>query len=46
MRKFFIGIVIGMLIGMPLAWAASRMVLVDGGGAEISSSNPLIVQTN
>jgi hypothetical protein len=46
MRKFFVGMLIGLLIGIPLAWAASRAVLVDGTGVEISASNPLVIQTN
>ncbi len=45
-KYIFIGILIGMLIGGSIAWAASRIVMVSGAsGAELgTATNPLIVQ--
>jgi len=46
MKKLFIGIIIGMLIGMPIAWAFPlyNIILIDSVGVEITASNPLSVQ--
>ncbi len=44
-KYIVIGIIIGALIGMPLAWAASRITLQNGSGEEVgTAANPLIVQ--
>ena len=44
MKNLIIGIIIGMAISAPIAWAASRMTLVNGQGIEIgTASNPLYI---
>ena len=50
MRRFkdiLLGILIGAMVFAPLAWAASRITLVNGSGVEMgTSASPLIVKTN
>jgi len=42
MRKYIIGFIIGAVIASVVtAYAAARFVLVDGGGTEITATNPL-----
>jgi hypothetical protein len=46
MKKFLIGIIIGMLIAAPIAYAAGRMVWVNGSGNEVGTeSNPLYIES-
>ena len=46
MRNFIMGFIIGVILATVVtAYAASRIVLVDGDGAELAtSSNPLVVR--
>jgi hypothetical protein len=44
MKRFILGLVIGLVIGGGVAFAASRIVLVNGTGNEIgNTSNPVYV---
>jgi len=47
MRNFLMGFIVGAVIfTLATAWAAFRVVLVDGGGTELgTTSNPVIVQS-
>lgn len=45
MRNFFIGVMLGMLVGGGIAWAASSIVWVnDAGQAMGTASNPIYIQ--
>lgn len=47
MRNFIIGLIVGIMLCGSFAYAASRIVLVNGSGNELgTSANPLIVRTN
>lgn len=42
MRNIFIGVIIGMLLGGGIVYAAQRVVLVNGQGSELgTASNPI-----
>ena len=44
MKKFILGLIIGLLLGGSLVWAAGRITLEDGRGAEIgTTANPLVI---
>ena len=44
MKKLVIGVLIGMLMGVSLGWAANRVVLVKGTGEEIgTTTNPVYI---
>lgn len=43
MRNFIAGIIIGMMIGAPIAWAASNARIQSANGVAISAANPLPV---
>lgn len=46
MRNFVIGMIIGTLLGGTLAWAATRVTLQSGNGAELgTTSNPLFIES-
>lgn len=47
MRRFLQGFVIGAILAtVATAWAASRIVLVDGSGTELgTASNPIYAQS-
>lgn len=46
MRNLIIGIVIGLLLGAGLAWAATRAVPVNGSYIELgTTANPMVVST-
>lgn len=47
MKKFFLGIMIGFLLGGGVVFAASKYVFLrDSTGVAISSSNPLPILNN
>ena len=44
MKWLFIGVLLGMVIAAPIAWAASRVTLVQGNGTAVgTTANPLTV---
>jgi len=44
-KPFLIGLIAGLLLGSGIAWAASRITLVNGSGNEIGiTGSPLYVQ--
>ena len=46
MRNFIVGLMIGLLLGGGIAWAATRAVLQGGNGQELgTAANPLQVQS-
>lgn len=47
MRNLFIGIIIGMLFGGSIVYAATfRTLLINGNGKYISATYPLYINTN
>lgn len=45
MKKFIVGLLIGLTLGGGIAWAASRVSLQNGAGLEVgTTSNPLYVK--
>lgn len=47
MRNFFIGLLIGLTLGGGVAYAATRMIILQSAdGVAISASNPLPIQLN
>ena len=45
-KFILLGVLIGISLSVPIVWAATRIVLINGGGVEYSSSSPLYIQTN
>ena len=47
MKKFIAGLIVGIVLGGGIAWAASSIRWVDNSGVLVgTSSNPVYVQTN
>ena len=45
MRNFIIGLIVGLIIGGGVCWAAMRVSLQDGTGNEVgTTSNPLYIE--
>lgn len=45
MRNFIMGLIVGILLGGGVAWAAMRVSLQDGTGNEVgTTSNPLYIE--
>ena len=44
-RQFLLGVLVGMMLGIPIAWAAQGLTLVSGNGTELgTTSNPVYVE--